>query len=162
VQHSGRAPIAAFFAGFVALSAVTLSFPPALAQESTQQPEGMQTHRVLVIPVNLRGRAPLAVDREQIAQALYGTEDSVASRYRAVSYGKVEFAGSENDVVDPVTLSEPADFCDGGLGRPASEAEEELRRRGISRGPYKHLVFVIPKDAPCWWTGLGDIGGNRV
>ena len=23
-------------------------------------------------------------------------------------------------------------------------------------------MFVIPADAPCWWTGVGDIGGNRV
>ena len=28
--------------------------------------------------------------------------------------------------------------------------------------PHKHLVFVIPKDAPCWWTGVSDIGGSRV
>jgi hypothetical protein len=116
----------------------------------------------LVIPVNLHGRAPVVVDRKQVAQALYGTENSVASRYRAISYGKVEFAGSEDDVVDAVTLSEPADFCNTGLKRLASEAEDDLRRRGIPKQSYQHFVFVIPKDAPCWRTGVGDIGGNRV
>ena len=160
-----RAPIVALLAGIPPASPVLVGFPQTLAQGSALQPrqlEGTDTQRVLVIPVNLRGRAPVVVDRKQITQALYGAEDSVASRYRAVSYGKVEFAGSESDVVDPVTLSEPANFCDKGLGVLASAAEDEIRRRGIPLGPYKHFVFVIPKDAPCWWTGLGDIGGKRV
>ena len=133
VSHQ-RAPIIALLAGLLAASAASLGFPRALAQESASQPrqlEGPDRHRVLVIPVNLRGRAPLVVDRKQIAQALYGAEDSVASRYQAVSYGKVEFTGSDADVVDPVTLSEPADFCDTGLGRLAGAAQDELRRRGI-------------------------------
>jgi hypothetical protein len=164
VRHV-RAPIVGLLAGILPASSVLVGIPQALAQEHALQPrqlEGPDTHRVLVIPVNLRGRAALVVDREQITQALYGAEDSVASRYRAVSYGKVEFAGSESDVVDPVTLSEPANFCDTGLGILASKAEDEIRHRGIPLGPYKHFVFVIPRDAPCWWTGLGDIGGNRV
>ena len=164
VRH-GRAPFVALLAGILMAAPVLVGFPPALAQESSLQPRqfaGPDTHRVLVIPVNLRGRAPLVVDRQQITQALYGAEDSVASRYRAVSYGKVEFAGSDGDVVDPVTLAEPANFCDTGLGSLAGEAQDELRRRGIPLGPYQHFVFVIPRDAPCWWTGLGDIGGNRV
>jgi len=160
-----RAPIVALLALFLAASAVGVGFAQALAQESSlrpQQLEGPDTHRVLVIPVNLNGRAPLVVDRKQITQALYGAEDSLASRYRTVSYGKVEFTGSDGDVVDAVTLSEPADFCDTGLARLAGAAEDELRRQGIPQGAYKHFVFVIPRDAPCWWTGVGDIGGNRV
>jgi hypothetical protein len=138
---------------------------PALADQNSLQPRqlgGPDIHRVLVVPVNLRGRTPLALDRKQITQALYGTENSVASRYRAVSYGMLAFAGSDGDVVDPVTLKEPADFCDSGLGRLADAAEDELRGQGIPLRPYQHFVFVIPSDAPCWWTGLGDIGGNRV
>jgi hypothetical protein len=104
----------------------------------------------------------VALDRAQITQALYGAADSVAARYRAISYGKVEFAGSDADIADPLLLAEPADFCGSGLARLADAAEDELRRRGIALGAYNHFVFVIPKDAPCWWTGLGDIGGNRV
>jgi hypothetical protein len=160
-----RASIAGLSAGFLLASPVLVGVPAALAQGSpspSPQFEGPDTHRVLVIPVNLRGRAPLAVDRRQIARALFGAEDSVASHYRAISYGEVEFAGSDGDVVDPVTLPEPESFCDKGLGRLASDAQDELQRRGISRAPYQHFVFVIPRDAPCWWTGLGDIGGNRV
>jgi hypothetical protein len=134
------------------------SLPQAIAQES-QRP---QVHRVLLIPVNLRGRTQVAVDRAQIAQALYGADNSVASRYRAVSFGKVQFAGSDNDLVDPITLSEPPDFCGSGRGRLAAEAEEELQRQGIRQAAYQHLVFVIPKDSPCWWTGVGDISGERV
>jgi len=104
----------------------------------------------------------VVADSRQIAQALFGDADSVASRYRAASYGKVEFAGSESDIVAPVTLSEPTDFCNAGLGRLAGEAEDELRRRAMPLDGYQHVVFVIPKNAPCWWTGLGDIGGKRV
>jgi hypothetical protein len=161
----GRSPSVALLAPILAALAVSFGFPHALAQGSTlppQQLEGPDTHRVLVIPVDLRGRAPLVVDRKQITQALYGVENSVASRYRAISYGQVQFAGSNGDVVDAVTLSEPADFCNTGLGRLADEAEDAVRLRGISLDPYKHFVFVIPKDAPCWWTGVGDIGGSRV
>jgi hypothetical protein len=160
-----RASVVALLAGFLPASPDFIGFPPALAQGSTfqsRQSEGPDTHRVLVVPVNLRGRSAVVVDRKQIMQALYGAEDSVASRYRTISYGKVEFAGSDADIVDPVTLAEPESFCDKGLGRLAGEAEAELARRGIARGPYNHFVFVIPRDAPCWWTGLGDIGGNRV
>jgi hypothetical protein len=141
----------------LAALAVAAGIAPALAQQSPPD-----THRVLVIPVNLRGRAPVALDRAQITQALYGAADSVAARYRAISYGKVEFAGSDADIADPLTLDEPADFCGAGLARLAGAAEDELRRRGIALGAYNHFVFVIPKDAPCWWTGVGDIGGNRV
>jgi hypothetical protein len=139
-------------------SAVSVSLPQVIAQ----QRQGSEMHRALVIPVNLHGRAPTVVDRQQVALALYGAENSVASRYRTISYGKVEFAGSEGDVVDAVTLSEPADFCNTGLKLLASEAEDDLRHRGIPKESYQHLVFVIPKDTPCWWTGVGDIGGNRV
>jgi hypothetical protein len=152
-------------AGLLAVLVVWGGAQQAFAQASASQPqqqEARDTQRVLVIPVNLRGRAAVAVDRKQIMQALYGAEDSVAARYRAVSYGKVEFAGSDGDVVDPITLAEPADFCDTGLGRLAGAAQEALRLKGIARGPYQHFVFVIPKDAPCGWTGVGDIGGNRV
>jgi hypothetical protein len=51
------------------------------------------THRVLVVPVNLGAPASVVVDRGQITQVLYGAADSVASRYRAKSYGVVRFAG---------------------------------------------------------------------
>ncbi len=138
----------------------TAAFAVSSPRAHTQQHEGPDTHRVLVVPVNLRGRTPLTIDRQQIMQALYGADDSVASRYRAVSYGKVQFAGSDSDVVDPITLEEPADFCDTGLKRLADEAQDALH--GIALAPYQHVVFVLPKDAPCWWTGVGDIGGNRV
>lgn len=131
-------------------------------QTRAQQHEEPDRHRVLIVPVNLRGRTPLSIDAKQITQALYGAEDSVASRYRAISYGRVEFTGSEDDIVDPITLEEPTDFCDTGLKRLASAAEDEVQRHGIALAPYQHVVFVIPKDAPCWWVGVGDIGGNRV
>lgn len=145
-------------ASILAAGAISIGSPPAPAQGRSAS----DTHRVLVIPVNLRGRLPLAVDRKQIAQALYGVEDSVATRYRAVSYGKVAFAGSEGDVLDPITLAEPPDFCDTGLGRLAGAAEDELRRNRIPLGGYQHFVFVLPSDVACLWTGVGDIGGNRV
>jgi hypothetical protein len=160
-----RQPIVALFAGILTASAISVGFPHALADESLSRPEqteGPDVHRVLVIPVNLRGRAPVLVDRQQVMQALYGAENSVASRYRTISYGKVEFAGSVDDIVDAVTLSEPADLCNTGLKRLAGEAEGDLQRRGIAKESYQHFVFVIPKDTPCWWTGVGDIGGNRV
>jgi hypothetical protein len=115
-----------------------------------------------VIPVNLRGRAPVAVDRKQIMQALSGADNSVASRYRAVSFGKMQFAGSDGDLVEPITLSEPPEFCGAGLGSLAPEAEGALQHQGIRQAACQHMVFVIPKDAPCQWTGVGDIRGNRV
>jgi hypothetical protein len=160
-----RQPIVTLFAGILTASAISVGFPYALADESLSRPpqtEGPDVHRVLVIPVNLRGRIPLSIDRKQITQALYGAADSVASRYQAISYGMVKFTGSDGDVVDAITLSEPQDFCNAGLGRLAGEAEDVLRRQGIALQAYQNLVFVIPKDAPCWWTGVGDIGGNRV
>ena len=142
----------------VATALLCIASPQALAQLKATA----ETHRVLVIPVNLGGHAPVAVDRKQIAEALFGVEDSVASRYRAISYGKLTFAGSESDIADPVTLAEPTDFCDTGLKRLADAAANEVRARGVSLWDYQHFVFVLPKDASCWWTGLGDIGGNRV
>ena len=149
----------------VAALALALGVPQTAAQDRALPPHQIErpdTHRVLVIPVNLNGRAPLSLDARQIAQALYGPDNSVASHYRAISYGQLAFEGSVKDIADPVALSEPADFCNTGLGRLASEAENEVQRRGIALDAYQHFVFVIPKDAPCWWTGLGDIGGNRV
>jgi hypothetical protein len=153
-----RARLAMWLVSFVLASAASASLRQAIAQES----ERPQIHRVLLIPVDLRGRAPVAVDRKQIMQALYGADNSVASRYRAISFGKVQFAGSDSDLVDPITLSEPPDFCGTGRGRLAAEAEEELQRQGIRQAAYQHIVFLIPKDSPCWWTGVGDIGGDRV
>src|ERR1700691_787393 len=94
LEMADHALIVPLLAPILVTLAVSIGFPQALAQGSSlppQQIEAPDTHRVLVIPVNLRGRAPLVVDRKQIMQALYGVEDSVASRYRAVSYGQVEF-----------------------------------------------------------------------
>jgi hypothetical protein len=135
-----------------------LVFSQALAQQSAKP----ETHRVLVIPVNLRGHVSVEADRSQIAQALFGAEDSVAFRYRAISYGKLIFIGSDRDIADPVTLAEPADFCNTGLKQLADTAANEVRGRGISLWDYQHFVFILPKDASCQWVGLGDIGGNRV
>jgi hypothetical protein len=156
-NHIWHVRVVTLLTSILVASAVSVSLPQAVAQRQESE-----MHRTLVIPVNLQGRAPVVVDRQQVAQALYGAENSVASRYRTISYGKVEFSGSEGDVVDAVTLSEPADFCNSGLKRLASEAEDNLRRRGIPKEFYHHLVLVIPKDTPCWWTGVGDIGGNRI
>jgi hypothetical protein len=159
-----RAPIAALLALILAAAAVSGASPRVLAQESASPPPlaGREIHRVLVVPVNLEGRAPVVVDREQITQALYGADGSVASRYRAISYEKLEFRGAAGDIVDPVMLPEPAELCDAGLGHLADAAQAALQRRGISRAAYQHVVFVLPKDVPCWWTGVGDIGGSRV
>jgi hypothetical protein len=118
--------------------------------------------RVLVVPVNLVGRSPVSVDRAQVARALYGPDESVASRYRAISYGKVEFVGSVRDVTEPVTVAEPADLCASGLGHLAAEAEDASRRQGARPEEYADVVFVLPADTPCAWAGLGNIGGNRV
>jgi hypothetical protein len=153
-----RPCLAMWLTSIAVASAASTSLPQAIAQES----ERSQMHRVLLIPVNLRGRAAVAVDRKQIMQALYGADNSVASRYRAISFGKVQFAGSDSDLADPITLSEPPDFCGSGLGLLAAEVEEELQRRGIRHAAYQHIAFIIPKEAPCWWTGVGDIRGNRV
>ena len=145
--------------------AVTVVIPQALAHGSASPVHSIanpDVHRVLVIPVNLRGRAAVTLDRKQVAQALFGATASVASRYRALSYGALQFAGSQGDVTAPVMLSEPADICNAGLRELAGEAEAALTRMGIAYGAYRHFVFVVPTDVPCWWTGVGDIGGKRV
>jgi len=148
-------------ATLVVALALAIGAPPVLAQASSPM-VNPDVHRVLVIPVNLRGRTPVVVDGKQIAQALYGATESVASRYRALSYGQVQFAGSQNDVAAPITLPEPADLCNAGLHELAGEADAALTRMGIAYGAYRHFVFIVPADVPCWWTGVGDIGGNRV
>lgn len=160
-----RTVIAAPLLTVLAALAVCIGSAQAVAQgiSSPQSPAGNPDRpRVLVIPVNLRGRTPVVVDRAQIVQALFGPGESVASRYRAITYGQVVFTGSSRDVADPVTIAEPSDFCTTGLGRLADDAQEAVRQAGIDPAPYQHCVFVIPKDVPCWWTGLADIGGSRV
>jgi hypothetical protein len=155
--HAGTA-LAMWLTSIIVTSAASTSSAQVTAQES----ERSRVHRVLLIPVNLRGRAPVAVDRKQILESLYGADNSVASRYRAASFGKVQFAGSDSDLVDPITLSEPPNFCGTGLGLLAAEAQEELGRHGIRQAAYQHIAFILPKDAPCWWTGVGDVRGSRL
>jgi Ricin-type beta-trefoil lectin domain/Gametolysin peptidase M11 len=149
-----RSPAAACVA---ALAVTSLLFVQGRA--AAQSPD---VHRVLVIPLHIAGRAPTVVDRGQVAQALFGATDSVASRYRTLSYGRLTFAGSERDIIEPVALSEPPDVCGTGLAHLADATESELQRRGLSWSSYQHLVFILPKDMPCAWAGLGDIGGKRV
>jgi Gametolysin peptidase M11/Ricin-type beta-trefoil lectin domain-like len=144
----------------LALLAVTVTVAGGEARAG--QAEAPEAHHVLVIPVNLRGHVPVIIDRAQIVQALYGADNSVASRYRAISYGKLQFSGSVRDIVEAVTLVESGDFCNTGLKQLADAAVNETRGRGIDLFAYQHFVFVLPKDIPCWWTGLADIGGNRV
>ncbi len=149
--------------GAIAALSATVGVAPVLAQQPASiVHKNPDVHRVLVIPVNLRGHAPVGVDRKQIVSALFGSVDSVAQRYRAISGGRLEFVGSANDIAAPITLAEPADLCHAGLGALASEAEAALTRAGLAYGAYRHLVFVVPVDVPCRWTGVGDIGGHRV
>lgn len=151
------------FVGALAAAAISLAIPHAAAQDARRDsPSIAGTRRVLVIPVNIPGRAPVAPDREQIAQALFGDRDSVASRYRTISYGKLNFSGSEADIVDPVTVPEPPDLCNSGLGRLAGAAEYAARRQGARYDAATHRIFVVPADFPCNWVGLGGIGGERV
>lgn len=145
-RYGNIRPLASILATFAASIATPLAQPPP------------PPHRVLVIPINLPGRAPLALDRTQITQALFAPEQSVASRYRTISYGQLEFAGSAADILDPINLPEPPDFCTTGLQHLAAAAQQQLRPHAA----YQHFVYVIPTDAPCAWTGVADIGGNRV
>ena len=150
-------------AALTAGSLISVGLPGAFAAGDALRPEGVEIHRVLVVPVNLHGRVPLAVDRKQIVRALDGDQEWWPPATGRVPTGNWNSLGPKDDVVDPVTLSEPADFCGSGLRRLASEVRGGIAApRGAARQRYQHIVFVIPKDAPCWWTGLGDIGGKRV
>jgi hypothetical protein len=117
---------------------------------------------VVAVLVNVPGKKPLAATREQVAQALFGSKNSVAARYREMSYGRVDFPGSAADVVGPFTVADPGDFCKTGAARLADDADAAARAAGVDLSRYDHFVYLIPPDMPCWWTGLGLIGGNRV
>jgi Ricin-type beta-trefoil lectin domain/Gametolysin peptidase M11 len=121
-----------------------------------------ELHRVLVIPVNIEGYRPLKIERHQIAEALYGRTGSVAMRYRAISYGVIQFSGSASDIADTISLPAPPDFCDSGLGKLATQALNSVRRMGMQTDVDSHFAFILPTDIRCRWTGLGDIDGKRI
>lgn len=119
-------------------------------------------HRVVVLFVNVPGKKSLSSTRAQVAAALFTGEDSAAARYRRVSYGQVDFPGSAADVVGPFTVQDSGDFCETGYQRLADAADAAARASGVDLDRYDHVAYLIPPDMPCWWTGLGIIGGKRV
>jgi|GEM_PF-1437596 len=144
-------------------AALALGLACSAAEGARNPPAGAESRRrILVVLVNVPGRKPLAASREQIVEALFGASDSVAARYREMSYGQVEFVGGPGDVVGPFSVPEPPDFCGKGAGILASAADAAARRAGAGLADYDHFAYVIPPDMPCWWTGLGLIGGARV
>ena len=119
-------------------------------------------HRVLSVLVKVAGRRPLRATRAQVARAIGGAEDSVAVRFKKMSYGQLSFTASPADVVGPITVVEPPDFCETGYLKLADAADAAVRQSGVDVSSYDHVAYVIPSDVPCWWTGLGIIGGRRV
>ncbi|HEX4048856.1 MAG TPA: RICIN domain-containing protein [Elusimicrobiota bacterium] len=118
--------------------------------------------RVLAVLVDVPGKkAPLAT-REQVARAIFSGDGSVAAHYREISYGQVDFPGTVADVVGPFTVPEQGDFCKTGYLRLADAADAAAGAAGVDVSKYDHVAYVIPPDMPCWWTGLGIIGGKRV
>lgn len=118
--------------------------------------------RVVAILVSVPGKKALTATRAQVAVALFAREDSVAARFRKMSYGQLKFSGGADDVVGPFSAADPGDFCKSGLGKLADAADAAARAAGVDVSAYEHAVYVIPQDMGCWWTGLGIIGGRRV
>lgn len=148
-----RVCAAALALGLACSAAEGAPTPPAVAASR---------RRILVVLVNVPGRKPLAASREQIVRALFGANDSVAALYREMLYGQVEFVGGPRDVVGPFSITEPPDFCGKGAGVLASDADAAAQNAGADLAGYDYFAYVIPPDMPCWWTGLGLIGGPRV
>ena len=134
------------------LSSLTLT---GVTQAATPGP-----HRLLVVRASMDG-APSIFTREQVADAIFGAGDSVASFYADQSAGKITLGG---DIVDGPQLSAaaPGESCDGFRARATSTVDVAVAAAGIDAASYDNVVLMAPSFAPCSWSGLGQQPGRRI
>jgi hypothetical protein len=81
---------------------------------------------------------------------------SVDDLYQEMSYGQVWFDG---DVAGPYVINySTTSECN--LAAWANAADAAAREAGIDPATYQRKIYVLPRDNPCGYVGVGTLGGN--
>ncbi|MGE0822031.1 MAG: hypothetical protein AB7P18_07930 [Candidatus Binatia bacterium] len=92
-----------------------------------------------------------------IHDMLFGnfTATSVNDFYLENSFGNVSVSG---EVVGPYRLNDKSTgTC--AYNTWADELDAKAKAQGVNVDAYTRKVYVLPKEAPCDWAGLGSLGG---
>jgi|GEM_PF-3781367 len=90
----------------------------------------------------------------EIKNILFDNEKSVNAAYQDASYGSIYFTG---DIVRVKVNRRLGLSCNPNSW--AIAAESAAKKLGYSVDKYNRRIFFLPQDLPCWWGGLGHIGG---
>jgi len=87
---------------------------------------------------------------------MFGAASSVDGLYQEMSGGGVWFTGK---VAGPYTINfSNAGSCD--YNGWASAADAAATAAGVNLSQFQHKIYVLPKNNPCSWAGLGTVGGS--
>jgi hypothetical protein len=88
---------------------------------------------------------------------MFSDPRSVASYFRTLSFGRIDFAG---DVFGFYDIPGDGAACD--HVAIARQAEAAAAADGKDLTQYDHVMYVTPRDNACPWAGLGNMPGRHT
>lgn len=90
-----------------------------------------------------------------ISNIMFNGTGSVNAAFHDASYGSVYLSG---DVARVKLSGNLGSMCDPYSW--ASQAESLVQSAGFNVSEYPRRVFFLPSNIPCYWGGLGNLGGS--
>ena len=109
---------------------------------------------ILAVEVHPPVKDDVQNDKASIEDMLFNQANSF---FQEASYGKVSLSGF---VADPVIADYDTSVCD--TNDLAARTDAILRSRGIEPNNYDHIMYFIPWQIKCTWSGKGNVNGPRT
>ncbi|CAA9481445.1 MAG: hypothetical protein AVDCRST_MAG85-700, partial [uncultured Solirubrobacteraceae bacterium] len=127
---------------------------PTAAPISETDPAPRKLAVILVSSPDDRARRWDPLETERV---MFSDQRSVASYFRTLSFGRIDFAG---DVFGFYDIEGDGAACD--HVAIARQAEAAALADGRDLTQYDHIMYVTPRDTACPWGGLGNMPGRHT
>jgi M6 family metalloprotease-like protein len=114
------------------------------------------TKKLLVLLVNFANDRTEPLTTTQVADAIFGSSNSIAAYYAEQTFGRVTIGG---DVRGWFHLTANDSTC--AYTSWGTEADGLAKSAGIDLSAYTNVMYVFPKATSCGWAGASYMPGTR-